>query len=206
MKINKTAVIIVLSILLVFSLLTQALLFTLLEIDSVASLKQVMLVSSTFAKSTTADTAAPVNPVVTEPTTIPATTPPATTAPTTYNTEPRVLIDTAGIKVTFLGVEYDAFWETWKLKLAVENNSQTNITLCGKDYNVDGFMVENGAGLYCDILAGKKSIDYLSVESYALEGLNITNPKTIEFKLTVVPSDNLFTPIVETDTITISLT
>lgn len=199
----KIVFIIILSVLLAMSIFAQVLLCSLLGIKNVASLKRVMLANDTLASMT-----APEVEIATEPQT---NTPVVSTPPVTKPTESvstndtKVILDSAGIKVTYVGTEYDSFWEGPALKFAIENNSDTNVIINSTEESVNGFMTDIGIGMYSEVLAGKKAVEGMTLYAFELEPLGITDPKTVEFKLSVSNSDDVFDNIVETDTITIEI-
>lgn len=198
---TKTVFIIILSTLLVMSIFTQVLFCSLLGIKNVASLKRVMLANDTLAGMAT-----PEAEIATEPQINTSVVP---TTPATKPTEPisingtKVILDSAGIKVTYLGTEYDSFWEAPVLKFAIENNSDTDVIINSTEESVDGFMTD--IGMYSEVLAGKKAVEGMTMYAFEMEPFGITNPKAVEFKLSVSNRNDISDNIIETDTITIEI-
>ena len=198
----KTIFIIILSVLLAMSIFLMVLFGSLLQINSVASLKRVMLASEALASYESTE-----QKPVTEPEGSANKTPMSTesTTPTPAPADKATLLNAAGIRITLLDIEYDTFWESYKLKLSIENTSNTNIIVTSAEETIDGYMVDTSIGFYCEVLAGKKAIDYMTLYSFDLEPMGITKPNKIEFKLNVADSDDIFTDIVSSGKITVSI-
>ena len=209
----KTVAIIILAVLLMMSIFTQVLFCTLLGINNVAALKQAMLANDLLDSMTAQvleDTDVVDNkPSETTPNSNTDTVEPTESVDTT--TEPvesvnaNIVLDAAGVKVTLLDIEYDTFWESYKLKFAVENNSELDVLITSTEETVDGFMVDNGIGFYCEVLAGKKAIEYMTLYNFELETIGITTPNAIEFKMSITDNADLFNTIADSDTITINI-
>lgn len=205
----KTIFIIMLSVLLAMSIFTQILFCSLLGIKNVDSLKRVMLANDRLNSMSTPELENSVEEpaeVVQIPESTPMPTEPmAPSAESTEANKSTIVLDSAGVKITYLGADYDTFWDGYKLKFAIENNSDTNLLITSKDETVNGFMADTSIGLYCEVLSGKKAVDEMTLYAFELESLGITDPKTVEFKLSVTNSEDIFTDIAKTDTITIDL-
>lgn len=212
MKIEKakTITIIVLSVLLAMSIFTQVLFFTLLGIRSTEDFKRAMLANELltgFGNATPDDSASMPSETtpVTAPTTEPAEHTNSTVAPV-QPSAPVVVLDAAGLKVTFLAVEFDDLWQSYKLKFMLENNSDIDVSINSLEEVIDGFMVDVNIGFYCEVLAGKKAVDYLILYDFELEPLGISKPNTIELKWSATASDDIFNTITKTDAVTINIT
>lgn len=97
------------------------------------------------------------------------------------------ILDQKGIKITFLGFEeqYD-YLKGYKIKLQIENNTNTNYTVQVRDLSVNGIMAESIFS--CDVAAGKTANDYIWL--YDLEESGITGPiQEAEFTFHVFDSD-----------------
>jgi hypothetical protein len=114
-------------------------------------------------------------------------------------------MNSAGIKITYTGVEYDTFWECYKLKFSIENASNMDVIINSTEEAIDGYMVDNSIGFYCEVLAGKKAVDYMILYDFDLEPLGISKPTVIEFKMNVIARDDVFNDIANTGTVTINI-
>lgn len=204
----KNVTIIVLAVLLAMSVFTQVLTCSLLGVHSVDSLKQAMLANDLLADFDNADTIASdatvptesvAETVVTEPVVEPTMVAPEQSAA-------RVILDEAGIKITFVAVEYDTFWESYKLKFNIENNSATDVIINSSEEVVDGFMVDESIGFYCEVLAGKKAVSYFTLYNFDLETVGVATPGVFEFKLAITDNNDIFNTLVTSDKITINIT
>ena len=202
----KTISIIVLSVLLTMSVFTHIFCFTLLGINSIESFKRAMLAEE-LLNSFSALT--PEIPEDTQTDSNVSADQPATPSDTNPNNAPAntstVVLNSAGIKITYTGVEYDTFWECYKLKFTIENNSSTNVIITSLEEVVDGYMVDTSIGFYCEVLAGKKAVSYMTLYNFDLEPLGITKLNNVEFTFNVVASNDLFNDIVSSDKITINI-
>jgi hypothetical protein len=193
----KTIVIVALSVLLAMSVFTQVLFCTLLGINSVDSLKRAMLAKDLLAGLESVAPEASVD--------VPSETPTVPNSSSGDTTAPTVALDSSGIKITFVEVEYDSFWECYKLKFSIENNSNTDVTITSDGETVDGYMVDLDIGFYCEVLAGKKAVAYMMLYDFALEPLGITQPKVVEFSWSVRANDDAFNDLIKTDTLSIRI-
>ena len=202
----KTITIIVLAILLVMSIFTQVISFTLLGITDMESFKRVMLANEMLLgfSNLEADSS---NTLATPELSVPEASTDSTNSVTNEipSVNSAVVLNYNGIKVTLTDIEYDTFWDSYKLKFTVENNSPVDITITSQEEVVDGYMVEYGIGFYCEVLAGKKAVEYMTLYSFELEPFGISTPSNIEFKLSAFASDDVFDDIVTTDKITINV-
>lgn len=221
---TKTVFIIILSVLLVMSIFTQVALLALLGINNVASLKRVMLASDMLANAAepevsvsmpteTTPISAEREPVVqTQPSQteepssdVPTSTEPSTVPTETFVDNTNILMDDAGVVVTYLGTEFNTTWDSYELKFAIENNSDKNVIVTSDKEVVDGYMTDSSVGMYSEIVAGKKAITEMTLFDFDLEPLGITNPETVEFKLRVTNSEDIFDTITETGVIMINI-
>lgn len=221
----KNTFIIILSVLLVMSIFTQVLFCSLLGIKNVDTLKRVMLASDAVNNATKPEAHISVPTETTSVSTEPVQEPvlpalPATTEEpisTTASTEPtadvtetfvdptNILMDCKGVAVTYLGTEFNTTWDSYELKFAIENNSDKNVIVTSDKEVVDGYMTDIGIGMYSEVVAGKKAIVEMTLYSFELEPLGITNPETVEFKLCVTDSEDIFNRITETGVIMINI-
>jgi hypothetical protein len=221
---TKTVFIIILSVLLVMSIFTQVVLLALLGINNVASLKRVMLASDLLANAAEPEVLVSMptetTPISTEPEPVVQTQPsqteepssdvPTSTEPSTVPTETfvdntNILMDDAGVVVTYLGTEFNTTWDSYELKFAIENNSDKNVIVTSDKEVVDGYMTDISIGMYSEIVAGKKAVAEMTLFDFDLEPLGITNPETVEFKLRVTNSEDIFDTITETGVIMINI-
>ena len=205
MKANKikNITIIALALLLVMSIFTQTLFFILLGINSVDSFKRVMLANEMLMSMSSLEFET--TPISSDVTTS------IDTSANYANTNNAsgssiVVLNTNDVKITFVAVEYDTFWESYKLKFEIENNSNTDIIITSAEEVVDGFMVDTTTGFYCEVLKGRKAVDYLTLYNFDLESVGIDKPGVFEFKLNITASDDLFNTIASSDKITVDVT
>ena len=201
----KNIVIILLAFLLVMSMFTQALCFSLLGINNVKSFKRVMLASETASSPVFVEAVPEVTPEVSV----------AATEPVTDSTikhednkanNAAVILNSNGIKVTYLGLEYSDLWDSYEIKFAVENNSDVDVTIVSRDIAIDGYMMDVGICFYSEVLAGKKSVVNMTLFDFELETYGIEKPGTVEFKLNIHDSNDVFKDIMNSDNIVINLT
>lgn len=91
-----------------------------------------------------------------------------------------VIYDANNVKVTAKSLDYDDLFGVG-ISVLVENNSDKSITVQTRSGSVNGFMVD--PMFSCDVAAGKKANDSITIMSDDLEAANITTIQTIEFKL-----------------------
>jgi hypothetical protein len=203
----KTISIIVLSVLLAISVFAHIFCFTLLGISSIESFKRTMLAEellssfSTLTPESSDDISADSNVGTSQP----DTSIDNSNNETTQATTSAVVFDAAGIKITYTGVEYDTFWECYTLKFAIENNSDTDVIITSAEEVIDGYMVDSSIGFYCEVLAGKKAVEYMTLYNFDLEPLGISKPGNIEFIFDVTASDDIFHDIISSDKIIINI-
>lgn len=132
-------------------------------------------------------------PVPTAPETTPKTEPTATTAPTP-TPEPKgvtidesVIYDEGGIVITVKGFDKESIFGP-QIKLLVENNSDKNVTVQTQNSSINGYMIP--FIFSCDVAAGKKSNDSLTVQSGEMKDSGITTIADIEFSLHIFCSDD----------------
>lgn len=80
-------------------------------------------------------------------------------------------------------MSYDEFWETYEVKVYMENNCDKPLIFDFEDINANGWMC--GASLYETVPAGKRTMSSFSVPSSVLEELGTTVPTAIETFLKV---------------------
>lgn len=210
----KTIVITVLAVLLTMSVFSQILFFSLLGISNVEDFKQAMLakelLNSLESTSPEFTNPEPTYPNTEDPDDTEVNNPTTSTLPSTDNlpqTNSSVLMDNVGIKITFTGLEYDSFWERFRLKCVVENNSGVDLTITSIDEVIDGFMLTDTlSGFYCEVLNGRKAVEYIDIYMSDLEVFSISTPKVFEFKFKANCSNDILATLVETETVTIEFT
>ena len=92
--------------------------------------------------------------------------------------EEQVLVDEKDIVITATGLDLDG-WLGPELKLKIENNSDTDVTIQTRAASINGYMVESM--MSPDVAAGKKANDSVSFSNTDLEPAGITNIADIEF-------------------------
>lgn len=99
--------------------------------------------------------------------------------------EEAVLLDESGIKITTTGMEDG--WMGTELKLLIENNSDTDVTVQARNSSVNGFMVETM--LSEDVATGKKANTTLTFSTSGLKEANITTITDMEFAFHIFDSE-----------------
>jgi len=98
----------------------------------------------------------------------------------------QVLVDEKDIVITATGLDLDG-WLGPELKLKIENNSDTDVTIQTRAASVNGYMVESM--MSPDVAAGKKANDSVSFSNTGLEAAGITNIADIEFFFHIFTTD-----------------
>lgn len=100
--------------------------------------------------------------------------------------EETVLLDESGIKITATGLEDG--WLGTDLKLLIENNGDTNVTVQARNSSVNGFMVDTMMSE--DVVAGKKANTTLTFSTGGLKEANITTVANMEFAFHIFETDS----------------
>lgn len=187
MKLAKTIVIIVLSVLLVLSLSFNIFILTILEIKDATSFKQVMLCRELINSGLVSDGCddACTNDCV------------SNTPPFASNTTPsnaKTIYNENGIKVLF--VEQESSLLGPSIKFYLENNTSNTLDIYLTNIYIDGYKAEY-CGMYCSNLgAAKKAYESLTLWEACYEDFTY-RPSVVEFCIKVQDSESCYT-IVET--------
>jgi len=118
-----------------------------------------------------------------------------------YNSSGIVILDEKGIKVTVQKMSSeDSFWGA-DVYVFIENNTEGDITVQGRDVSVNGFMID--PMFSSDVAAGKKAYDTITFLESDLEDNGITSVEEITLSLIVFSADTLKT-IIETQPSTVT--
>ena len=98
----------------------------------------------------------------------------------------QVLYDANDIKITTTGLE-DGLFGT-DLKLKIENNSATNVTVQDRNANVNGYMVDTMMSV--DVAAGKMANDTLTFQTQGLKECGIESIASMEFQFVILNTDS----------------
>jgi len=98
-----------------------------------------------------------------------------------------VLLDEQNIKITALSFDADALFGP-EVKLLIENGSDKNLTISAVGGSVNGYMAD--LSLYCNVSAGKKANDALSVMTSQLESCGIRQIGVMEFSFYIYDTDS----------------
>ena len=112
----------------------------------------------------------------------------------------QVVFDQDGIVVTLTSLESSAIMGT-ELKVLIENNTDSAITVTSRDESINGVMVNTMFSVKVE--PGKKANDSMSFFSSSLKSASITTIKDIEFKLHIYDPDTWDT-IADSETLTIT--
>lgn len=105
-----------------------------------------------------------------------------------------------GVRIVGKYVNEDSFWGA-AILLYVENNTGRDITVSCEDLSVNGFMVD--AWFYCDIVAGKKAVEEITLFDSTMEENGITSIEDIELVFTAHDS-NTYADIFKSEPISFS--
>lgn len=110
-----------------------------------------------------------------------------------------VVFDSKGIKITVKGIDTESMWGV-DLKLLIENNGTQDVTVQARNLSVNGIMADYSFS--CDVAAGKKANDEISIGSSSLEVAGIDVIKEIEFGFHIMDTESWDT-VVDSDIIKI---
>ncbi|HKL99858.1 MAG TPA: hypothetical protein VJZ06_08125, partial [Mobilitalea sp.] len=109
----------------------------------------------------------------------------------------QVLFDKEKIKITAISMEEDIFLGP-NIKLMIENNGDTDVTVQARELSINGFMIE--PVFSTEVAAGKKSNDSLAFYAEDLEASGIDKIASIELKFDIFSTETWDT-LVESDVI-----
>lgn len=89
------------------------------------------------------------------------------------------------VKITLQGFDSGLMGPT--IKLLFENNGPNNLLIMCRKSSVDGYSIEGS--LYAEVIAGKKSVDEITIWQSDLENSGITNPTNFEFVFDITNMD-----------------
>lgn len=98
----------------------------------------------------------------------------------------KVIFDNNGIKVIYTGIEKDNFYT--RVKMYIENNSNTDYTIQARDVSVNGYMMD--PVFSCEVKSGKKANDTMDFFNSDFDENNIESLSNIEFYLHIFNWDN----------------
>ncbi len=96
----------------------------------------------------------------------------------------KVVYDANGIKITAQGIGESYLGK--EIKLLVENTTAKNYTVQVRDFSINGYMID--PVFSCDVAAGKKANDSISILSQYLEDNGISEIKNVEFSFHIFDS------------------
>lgn len=140
---------------------------------------------------TTKQEATPTNIPESTPTNTPEVTPEAT--PTSIpeaievNIENQEIYNKNGLKITATGFDADSFLGP-EIKLLIENESENNVTIQTRNGYVNGYRMD--LQLSCDVIAGKKANDGITILSDDLETSKVDTISEIEFSFYIFETDS----------------
>ena len=100
--------------------------------------------------------------------------------------EEQEIYNDNGIVITATGLVLDGFMGP-ELTLLIENNSDKNITVQTRNSSVNGYMMD--LQMSCDVVAGKKANDEMSIMESQLEQCGIDSIADIEFNFHFFDTD-----------------
>lgn len=113
-----------------------------------------------------------------------------------------VLVDELGVRITAKSIDYDD-WYGPAIKLLIENNTDTGLTVQCRNASVNGYMVDTL--ISCDVASGKKANDELTIYQSSLEQCGIDTIADIEFTFHIFTTDG-WDDFLDTEPITLKTT
>ncbi len=110
-----------------------------------------------------------------------------------------LLYNDNGIKIVFKGVSDGLFGK--KVNLYIENNTTKDYVIQVKEFSINGYMIS--PVFSCEVSAGKKANDDLTILSTSLDVNNIKEIDDVEFIFDILNSENSQDSII-TEKITLS--
>lgn len=123
---------------------------------------------------------------ITEPTPTLTPTPIPTPTPFIISVDEQILLDRDGVKITLKSFSIEGFMGP-ELNILIENNSNNDLTIQTRNSSANGVMIETL--LSCDITAGKKANETITILNTDLEIAKIETIKDIEFIFHVFDSE-----------------
>ena len=206
----KTIIIVVLSMLVVFTTTVTILTFSLIGCGNMTELRQLIARDIMFEELSNITSENKVDVVVPEidGTQLEVTTPETDNTadivipqPEKDEVEPLVIWNMNGIKITCLYLDDEALFGT-VIKFEIENNTDSNIRVRIDSVTVDGYTLSL-YGWNCSITANRKAVEELTLLGSELEDCAITDISTVELDFVVVDTDT-YTTIEELPTIRIT--
>lgn len=111
---------------------------------------------------------------------------PAPADPGEVTVEETVLLDEEGIKITATALDMDSLFGP-EVKVLIENNSDTDVTVQTRHSSVNGYMVETM--MSADVVAGKKAVDSITLMSTELEKCGIETVADMELSFHIFTSE-----------------
>ncbi len=108
-----------------------------------------------------------------------------------YDDSGEVLYEGEGIRIISKGLAEEDSLFGKEVLFYIENTGEKNLTVQVRDVSVNGFMVDTLFS--CDVCAGKRAIDSLTVMNSDLEKNGITEITEIEFSFHMFDSDDWLT-------------
>lgn len=117
-----------------------------------------------------------------------AATPAPTAAPAEVSVAQQELVNEKGIKITAAGFDMNGSYAGPSLKLLIENDSDTDLTVQARSVSINGYMMDN-VMLSSEVTAGKKANDEVVFMSQELEDCGITSVADIELSFHIFKTD-----------------
>ncbi len=129
---------------------------------------------------------------------------PTETFPPTVESSEAALPETelyhaGGITVMATGLEDSLFGPA--ISISVVNDSGQNVSITSQQLSVNGYMLP-ASGLYCEVAAGKKALETLTLLSSELDQAGITTIAEVAFQLTISDAET-YDPIAESGLMTL---
>ena len=99
----------------------------------------------------------------------------------------QVLLDDVGVKITAKSLDNSGFWGP-DLKILIENESDSNLTVQVRDSSVNGYMISTS--ISSEVVSGKKVNDSITFSSSDLKLAGINTIADMEFSFHIFYTDN----------------
>ena len=123
--------------------------------------------------------------------------------PSKVSVNEQVLLEENDVKITLKSLETEDVWYGPELKILIENESDTGITVQTRNSAINGVMMDTL--ISCDVQPGKKANDEISISQNDLDRAGISTIKDIEFTFHVCESESWST-IFDSGTVYITTT
>lgn len=123
-----------------------------------------------------------------------------TTTPEAVTIENQEIFNQNGIVITTNGYKPSSHSDP-EIKLIIENNSTQNVTIQTRNSSINGYMID--FQISCEVAAGKKANDTISISRSELNASGVKAIANIEFNFHIFDTDT-WDAIVDSDVVTLN--